>query len=166
MRAIKYFSIILFMCVLASCTKEVPERNKKVIKSSEGVLVASTITGFVDAYNQNDLESAASLLDDNYKGIVADSEETVNAKTTINELKHYRKQYPEGKWEIEIEEVFVSGDYAYTITKASFLVPGPIQGSVNPIFSERSIRILKKQKDDTWKIYRYIAAPTLSHDTN
>jgi hypothetical protein len=166
MRTAKYIFIALSLFLLSSCTKDVPERNKKVVKSSEEVSVSSAISGFIDAYNQNDMVLAATFLDDNYKGIIADSDETVNAQATINDLIRYRRQYPEGKWKIEIEELYMGSEYAYTMTKASFLIPGPVMGSVNPIYSERSIRILRKQKDDSWKIYRYIATPTFSYDSN
>jgi ketosteroid isomerase-like protein len=166
MRTVKYLSVILILVLLFSCTKEVPESNKKTAKSTEEVSVASTINGFIDAYNQNDLTLAASFLDTDYKGIVADSDDTINAGSTLNELKEYHKQYPEGKWEIKIEEIYVGSEFAYVMTKSSFMTPGPPIGNINSIYSERSIRILKKQKDDGWKIFRYIATPTFSYDAN
>jgi ketosteroid isomerase-like protein len=156
---------LFLLIILVSCTKEVPENNKKIAKSTEEVSAVSTINGFIDAYNQNDIALASTFLDIDYKGVVADSDDTINARSTIDELKQYRKQYPGGKWEIEIEEIYISGEFAYTMTKASFFTPGPVIGSVNPIYSERGIRILKRQKDDGWKIFRYIATPIFSYDT-
>ena len=74
------------------------------------------------------------------------------------------KHYPDGKWNIKCEEVNISGEFAYVMTIGSFMVLDPIENKIIPVYSERSIRILKKQKERTWKIFRYIAVPTFTYE--
>jgi ketosteroid isomerase-like protein len=74
------------------------------------------------------------------------------------------KHYPNGKWNIKCEEVNISGEFAYIMTIGSFMVFDPVEKKINPVYSERSIRILKKQKDGAWKIFRYIAVPAFTYD--
>jgi len=160
-------NLIFFLPVilLFSCTKEVPENNKKIIRSVDDVSISKTIDGFFSSYNSSNFDSLAFYLDADYKGFIADSDDAVGPQSTINDLKQFRRRYSEGKWEYKIEEINTSGDFAEVLTTASFMMPGPAKGSLNPAYSERSIRILKKQKDDGWKIFRYIAIPTFSYDS-
>ncbi len=156
------FSLLL----LYSCTKEVPEGGKKGAKTSDDVSISKTIEGFFNSYNSNNFDSLAVMFDVDYKGFIPDSDDAVAVLSTINDLKQYRRRYPDGKWEYKIEEINSGGEYAEVLTTASFMMPGPASGKLNPTYSERSIRILKKQKDDGWKIYRYMAIPTFSYDSN
>jgi hypothetical protein len=50
------------------------------------------------------------------------------------------------------------------MTIGSFMVSDPIENKIIPVYSERSIRILKKQKEGTWKIFRFIAVPTFTYE--
>jgi ketosteroid isomerase-like protein len=150
--------------IFTSCTKDVPETEKKLLKSYEEKYVRETIQNFTSAYNSNDIEKAVSCFEADYKGIVGDAEEITGTDAVRNDLVQYRKQYPEGQWEITIDEITVSGDLAYVFTSGSFLMPDPIEHKMNPVYSERALRILKKQKDDGWKIFRYLAAPTFTYD--
>ena len=43
-------------------------------------------------------------------------------------------------------------------------MPDVIEKNLNPIYSEKGIRILKKQKDGSWKIYRYVSTPIFTYD--
>ncbi|MFA7228578.1 MAG: nuclear transport factor 2 family protein [Melioribacteraceae bacterium] len=161
----RYFIVILSIgFFLTSCTKEVPETEKKQLKSYEEKNVRQTIENFTAAYNSNDIEKAVSFFESDYKGTVGDSEEITGLEALKNDLIQYRKQYAEGSWEINIEEIGISGEQAYVLTNSSFLMPDPIERKLNPIYSERAIRILKKQKNDGWKIYRYLATPTFTYD--
>ncbi len=159
-------SILLLILVMISCTKEVPEGTKKISKSADEVNAAKTVEDFFTAYNSNDVEKAISYCDTDYKEAIPDSDDVVGIDGLRNDLVRYRKQYPDGKWEIKIEEVTASGDFAYVMSKGSFMMPSPIAGNINPNYSERSIRILKRQKEGKWKIFRYIGVPTFSYDDN
>lgn len=161
MRKLIFTSLLL---ILSACTKEVPETEKKLSKSIEEKFLIETIDNFISAYNANEIEKAISYFDTNYKGFTTDSDDIEGVDALRNDLIHYRKQYPDGKWEIKYEEVTVAGEFAYVLTSSSFLMPDPIEGKMNPIYSERAIRILKKQKSDGWKIYRYMATPMFSYD--
>lgn len=158
------FLILSLLIIISACTKEVPESEKRLTKSIEETSIRNAIENFAAAYNSNDIEAAILFFDRDYRGIVADSEDIVGLDALKNDLLQYRKQYPEGKWEIKIDELNVFGDFAYALCSGSFLMPDPIEKKMNPIYSERSIRIFKKQKDDGWKIFRYAAMPTFSYD--
>lgn len=161
MRKLLFASLLLIM---ASCTKEVPETEKKTSKLSEEKNALESVENFVAAYNSNDIAKAVTFFTADYKGIVADSDEVLGLDALKDDLSQYRKQYPEGKWELKIDEVHVSGELAYIFTSGSFLMPDPVEGKMNPIYSERAIRILKKQKNDGWKIFRYMATQMFSYD--
>ena len=159
-------SFLLLVIGIIACTKEVPEGTKKISKSAEEITAAIIVEDFFVAYNSNDVEKAISFCDADYKEVLPDSDDVVGINGLRNDLARYRKQYPEGKWEIKIEETIVSGEFAYVMSKESFLMPAPVAENMNPIYSERSIRILKRQKDNKWKIFRYIGVPTFSYDNN
>lgn len=165
MKAIKFLTVFTLAAILISCTKEVPENAKKAIKTADDVSITKTIDEFFTCYNSNNIDSLTYYLDSEYKGFIPDSDDAVGALSTINDLKQYRKRYPDGLWQYKIEEINVGGDIAEVLTTASFMRPGPVSGKLNPIYSERSIRILRRAKDDGWKIYRYIAIPTFSYDS-
>jgi ketosteroid isomerase-like protein len=151
--------------LFSACTKQVPEGEKKLSRVSEEKIVEQTIMNFIEAYNANDIEKAVSFFERDYKGIFSDSEEDVIGLDMLrNDLVNYRKQYPNGKWEIKIEEIIISGEIACVFTSGSFSMPDPIEERMSPIYSERAIRILKKQKNDGWNIFRYLATPTFSYD--
>ncbi|MEJ5351217.1 MAG: nuclear transport factor 2 family protein [Melioribacteraceae bacterium] len=159
----KYLSLILILFITA-CTKEVPESEKKIAKTADEEAIRKLIDHFYTAYNSGDIETAVTLIDENYKGIAADSEDVVGVEALTKELYQYRKEYPEGKWEINIEELTVQNDLAYVIINGSFFVPGPAIDKMNPIYSERSIKILKKDKNEGWKIFRSLSVPTLTYN--
>ncbi|PKL83053.1 MAG: hypothetical protein CVV24_06930 [Ignavibacteriae bacterium HGW-Ignavibacteriae-3] len=151
---------------LSSCTKEVPETEKKLVKSLDEKYVRETIENYTASYNSNDIEKAVSLFEQDYKGTTGDAEDVVGVEALRNDLIQYRRQYPEGKWQININEINISGELAYVFTTGSFLMVDPIENKMNPVYSERTIKILKKQKNDGWKIYRSLAAPTFTYDKN
>lgn len=162
----RFLSIMSLMLMLISCTKEVPEGTKRVSKSADEINAARIVEDYFAAYNSNDIEKAISFCDSDFKEVLPDSDDVVGIDGLKNDLALYKKQYPEGKWEISIEEVMVSGDLCYVMAKGSFMMPGISTENMNPVYSERSIRILKRQKDNKWKIFRYIAVPTFTYDKN
>jgi len=157
-------AILMFLVLITSCTKDVPETEKKIIKTADEDNARKTIQNFVDAYNVNDLEKAMSFFDYDYKGVVADSDDLAGVAALRQELTNSQKKFPEGKWEIIIDEINISGEFTYLICNSSFLMPDVIEKKLNPIYSEKSIRILKKQKDGSWKIYRYVSTPIFTYD--
>lgn len=162
----RYLSFLLIIVFAVSCTKEVPEGTKKISKSADEVSAEKTVKDYFDAYNSTDIEKAISFCDPDFKEVLPDSDDIVKIEGLKNDLLRYQKQYPKGKWDVTYEEVTVSGDMGYVMTKGSFMMPGIKAGSMNPVYSERSIRILKRQKDGKWKIFRYIAVPTFTYDNN
>jgi len=138
--------------------------KKKISKSVEETNVISTIDNFISAYNSNDIEKAVTFLDLNYKGVVTDSDNVVDILEAKNALYSLMNHYPDGKWKVKCEEVNISGEFAYVMTIGSFMVLDPIENKIIPVYSERSIRILKKQKEGSWKIFRYIAVPAFTYE--
>lgn len=159
----RYVSILLII-ILAACTKEVPESEKKLAKTVDESAVREVIDHYYTAYNTGDIETAVTLCDESYKGIAADSDDVNGIEALKDELYQFRKEYPEGKWEINLDELVVQSDLAYVIINGSFLMPDPIQKKMNPIYSERSIKILRRNKTEGWKIYRSFSVPTFSYD--
>ncbi|NJD22262.1 MAG: hypothetical protein FIA82_06275 [Melioribacter sp.] len=155
---------LTILILITSCTKDVPETEKKITKTTDEDNARKTIQNFVDAYNINDLEKAMSFFDSDYKGVVADSDDLAGVEALSQELVNSQKKFPEGKWELMIDEVNISGEFAYLICSGSFLMPDVIEKKSNPVYSEKSIRILKKQKDGSWKIYRYVSTPIFTYD--
>lgn len=158
----KLFSL-LFLLILISCTKEVPEAEKNISKSVEENQVREVVDKFYSAYNNNDIVTAISFCDSDYKGIATEADDVAGTSMLEDELYNFRKQYPEGKWKIVIEEVSVQNSLAYIITQGSFMVPDPVEGEA-PQYSERCIRILRHVKNEGWKIYRAFSVPMFSYD--
>ena len=157
-------SALTFFVLVTACTKDVPEAEKEMIRTADNDNARKAIQSFADAYNSNDLEKAFSFFDMDYKGVVADSDDLAGVDALRNEMINSQKRFPEGKWEIIIDEVNISGEFAYFICTGSFLMPDVIEKKLSPVYSEKSIRILKKQKDGSWKIYRYVSTPIFTYD--
>ena len=160
----KLIIVISVILITAGCTKQTPEGEKIISKSIEENNVINTIDSFISAYNFHDIEKSISFLDLNYKGVVVDSDNVIDISEAKNAFYNLMKHYPDGKWNIKCEEVNISGEFAYVMTIGSFMVSDPIENKIVPVYSERSIRILKKQKEGTWKIFRYIAVPTFTYE--
>jgi uncharacterized protein (TIGR02246 family) len=160
----KFFALILVLLSISACTKEVPEYEKKNIKTADEAAVRETIENYFAAYNAGDIESAAEYFDDNYKVISTDSLDVVGYENAKEDLLQYHKQYPKGKWDNKIEEITIADGYAIVISSGSFMLPDPLTEKPAPTYSERSIRVLKKDKNKMWKIYRYLSAPTFTYD--
>src|SRR3989339_347554 len=142
-------AILMFLVLITSCTKDVTETKKKKNKTADENKARKTIQNFFD---------------DDYKGVVADSDDLAGVAALRQELTNSQKKFPEGKWEIIIDEINISGEFTYLICNSSFLMPDVIEKKLNPVYSEKSIRILKKQRDGSWKIYRYVSTPIFTYD--
>lgn len=160
----KILSMLLLTVILFSCTKEVREDEKKSAKSADETAIREVIENYTTAYNAGDIETATEFFDTNYRAVVADSSDIIGTDDVREDLLQYRRQYPEGKWETKIEEVTIGDGYAYVFCASSFLMPHPIERKLSPIYSERSIRILRKEKNQGWKIFRFLATPTFTYD--
>lgn len=157
--------LLIISLIAISCTKEVPERERKSKESAEEINIRKTIDNYFSAYNAGDVETAADLLDQGYRGIVSDSVDINGIEEAKDDLLKYVRQYPKGQWDTKIEEITLGDGYAFVLCTSSFTIPGPVDGK-NPIYSERSMRVLKRDKIRGWKIFRYLAAPTFTYDDN
>ncbi|KAF0149936.1 MAG: hypothetical protein FD143_2660 [Ignavibacteria bacterium] len=155
---------ILLSFTFLSCTKEVRETERKSAKTADEVAIRELIENYTIAYNAGDIETAIEFIDINYRGVVADSSDIFGQDGLHEDLLQYRRQYPEGQWKTTIDEITIGDGYAYVLCSSSFLMPHPIEQKLSPIYSERSVRILKKEKPRGWKIYRYLATPTFTYD--
>jgi len=156
--------IITILLIIAGCTKQRSEGEKEISKPNDENNVITTINGFISAYNSHNIEKAVSYLDLDFKGVVADSDNVVGVAEARNAFYSLMNHYPEGKWNIKCEEINISGEFAYVMTVGSFMVLDPVENKIIPIYSERSIRILKRQKEGIWKIFRYIAVPSFTYE--
>jgi ketosteroid isomerase-like protein len=163
MKRIIYAFLLIFI-LITNCTKEVPEAERKLSKSVDEARVRNVIEKFVASYNSGDVRAASEQYDENFQEITSDSLDVVGIESVRTELIGYQRQYPDGKWQIKIDEVIISDGYAFAICSSSFLMPDPVEKRMNPIHSERSIRILRRDRNGSWKIFRYLALPTYSYD--
>jgi len=158
----KLFSSLLFLIFISGCTKEVPESDRKLVKTIDETTIHKIIENYYTSLNAGDIETAVSLHDSEFKAAIQDEDSTINFEQFENELYELRDQYLDGKWDFEVEEVSAQNDIAYVITKASFFLPDSIGIESSPVYSERSIRILKKNKPDGWKIFRVFSVQIFS----
>lgn len=163
MARLTLFSFLLAF-TFSACTKEVREDEKKAAKTADEAAIREVIENYTTAYNAGDIETAVEFFDINYRGVVADSADIIGQDAIREDLLQYRRQYPEGKWKTRIEEITISDGYSYVLCASSFLMPNPIEQKLSPIYSERSIRILKKEKNQGWKFFRFLATPTFTYD--
>jgi ketosteroid isomerase-like protein len=159
----KYAPLFLLI-ILFSCTKEIPESNRKISKSAQENSVRAVVENYFLAFNNQDVESALFFIDPDYRGVVYDSSDIVGADALFADLSKNKNLFDGGKWSNEIEEIIVSGGIAYVRAASSFLKYDPIEKKDNPVYSEKSFRILRKQKDDSWKIFRYIAVNSFTFE--
>lgn len=160
----KYVPLLLLV-IIFGCTKEIPESNRKISKSAQENSVREAVENYFLAFGNQDIESALFFIDTDYRGVVYDSSDITGADALFADLSKNKNLFDGGKWSNEIEEIIVSGSIAYVRAKSSFLKYDPIEKKDNPVYSEKSFRILRKQKDESWKIFRYIAVNSFTFDT-
>jgi ketosteroid isomerase-like protein len=153
----RIFFAVTMALLLSACTKEVPENDKKLTKSVDEKNIQETIDNYYSALNSGDIEKAASFVDYNFRGVLQDMSEIIGINSFTNNLRLAQKKFLGWKWEIKFNEINVFGDYAYSITSASILVNNKAIKKLNDVCSEKAIRILKRQKNGGWKIFRFIA---------
>lgn len=162
----RFLIILLGVALITSCTKDVPENEKKIARTINESDVRTAIENFTNNYNSGNLEAAAAFLSDDYKAIIPDSDEAINKENYIKEITLLNQQYPDGKWEVKIEEIVLGEDLAIATVLSSFMLPNPIENNMAPSYSERSLKILKKIKNDGWKIIRSSSVPTFTYEEN
>ena len=159
-----FFMIFLFAIIISSCTKNVPETEKKIATSVDEKNAGETILNFATAFNENNIEKAVSFFDLDYKGVVSDSDDLAGIDALRNDLDHIRQLYPDGKLEVSIDEGNTSADFAYFICTSSYMATDIIEKKLSPVYSEKSIKILRKGKEGSWKIYRSVSTPIFTYD--
>jgi ketosteroid isomerase-like protein len=160
----KIFIFLLLTVFAVSCTKEVPETEKKSSKATYEKDIRKIIETYAQNFNSGNAEDAFMLFAEDFKAVVPDSDNTLDLTTYKDNLKGFRKQYPEGKLQIAIEEVLVSEELGTVQLFTSFMVPDVLNGKLAPAYSERSIIVLRKIKYDGWKIIRSLGTPAFSYD--
>ena len=103
------------------------------------------------------------MFTDDYIGSYPQDDDVIGTDKMANDLSNYMKQYPGGVWKIDINEIGVSGDQAFARVTSTFSMPKDNNGGVAPIYSEKSLKILKRVKDNTWLIYRSMSFPAYTY---
>lgn len=160
----KIFILILLTIFAASCTKEVPETEKKTSKATYEKDIRKVIETYADNFNAGNSEEAFVLFAEDFKAVVPDSDNALDLSAYKDNLKRFKKQYPAGKLQITIEEVFVSEELGTVQLFTSYMAPDVLDGKLAPVYSERSIVLFRKIKYDGWKIIRSLGTPTFSYD--
>lgn len=158
-RNLKYFLFLLV--ILSACTKEIPEAERRQDKNIEQSAVRAAIQNWETAYNSGDLESALDFYEVDFRAMLADSNDIVGRDELARDLNQFLTQYPGGKWKINIDEINTAGDLAYVLYNGVFTSGDDLN---NPLYSERGIKILKKNKIGGWKFFRSMSMPVFSYD--
>jgi ketosteroid isomerase-like protein len=160
----KIFILLLLTIFAVSCTKEVPETEKKSSKATYEKDIRKIIETYADNFNAGKTEDSFILFSEDFKAVVPDSDNALDLTTYKDNLKRFKKQYPTGKLQITIEEVFLSEELGTVQLFTSYLAPDVLDGKLSPVYSERSILIFRKIKYDGWKIIRSLGTPAFSYD--
>ena len=159
----KFIPFILLLVIAASCTKEVPESEKKIAKTTSEKEIKDLIEKFVTSFNSGEFEKLPLYFTSDYGGYIPDSDSALSSTEYQNELQKFHARYPDGKLLVNIENVYVSEDLAAVQTFSSFMTYDPIEGKLSPASSERSIKLLRKTKNEGWKIFKSLSIPAFSY---
>jgi len=160
----KLFLFISTIIFVVSCTKEVPETEKKLTKAVNEAEISKIIQDFQSSINSNDINAAINFLTEDFSSFVPDCDTAIDLYTFKNNLTLFKKQYPNGLIKIDIEEIFVSEELASVQTFTSYMNRDPVEEKMNPVYSERSIKLLRKQKLGSWKFFRMLSTTAYSYD--
>lgn len=154
-----YISASIF--IFTYCTKEIPEAERKTPRTEEARL-KKTIELWADFYNNGDLENLINLYTDDYVESMPNDNDIIGIDKIRSELSQYMSQYTGGKWKLTVEEIQVSEDFAFARINGEFEMNyGKLPTT---IYSERSLKIFKKQKNTGWKLYRTMRIPSFTYD--
>ncbi len=157
-------TLFILVIIFSSCTKEVPESEKKIVKTTNENEVRALINNYSSYFNSGDIKASLTVFSEDYSEYIPDTDNPVDLTVLENNLLNFRSQNPEGKLSITIEEVFVADELAAAQTFTSYLIPDPVEGKMNPVYSERSMKLLRKTKTTGWKIFRSLSSTAFSYD--
>jgi hypothetical protein len=144
-------SLILFA---AACTKEIPENEKKSSKSPDEKIINDLLENYFSSINSDNIGKAVLLVDADYREISSDGNNIIGTNSLQNFLNKQTSSM--GKWKIKVEETNVSGEFAFVISEDTFISSNSNLKNHNSAYTIHAIRIMKKQKNDGWKIFRCV----------
>lgn len=161
----KIYVLLLLSLLFYSCTKEVPETEKKLSRTVSTNEIKQLFENFTSDVNSNNLDKIDSYFDGDFSSFVQDADSAVDLNSYKTNLVNFQKQYPAGKLQTNIEDIFVSEDLAAAQVFVSYMINDPVEKGMSPVYSERSIKLLRKSKiDNSWKIFRSLSTPAFSYD--
>ena len=156
--------LFAFLFLLSSCTKEVPESEKKTTKYIVDFEVRKVIDNISTHFNSREIDSALTSFSKDYSEFVPDADSARSLNVLKNDWQNFISQNPKGEMQTIIEDVFVSEGLAAVQTFTSYMVINPLDGKLIPAYSERSIKLLRNSKDENWKIFRSLSSTAFSYD--
>lgn len=127
--------------------------NIVLAQQADVIAIKNELNKWMRAYNQKDLNNAVSIFAENYIGFYAGHEDqTVNSIKDQYE-KVFKNKYLKATFSMEVIEIETSGDLAYVSVKQKWAFKPSISDKAQFAY-EKSILIMKKQKDGNWKIIR------------
>ena len=161
----KIYVLLLLSLFFYSCTKEVPETEKKLSRTVSTNEIKQLFENFTSDVNSNNLDKIDSYFEGDFSSFVQDADSAVDLNSYKTNLVNFQKQYPSGKLQTNIEDIFVSEELAAAQVFVSYMINDPVEKGMNPVYSERSIKLLRKSKtDNSWKIFRSLSTPAFSYD--
>ncbi len=156
--------LFILLIIFSSCTKEVPESEKKIVKTTNENEVRSIIEDYFSYFNSGNINASLAVFAEDYSEYIPDADTPIDLTALENNLLNFRSQNPEGKLSVAIEDVFAADELAAVQVFTSYLIPDPVEGKMNPVYSERSIKLLRKNKNTGWKIFRSLSSTAFSYD--
>ena len=153
-------SIVMFV---SACTKEVPETGKKLTKEIGEKEINEIFDQFTSNFNDGRLDSAFSFYSQDFTAYGPHFDSTVNLEKFTDDIKSYRMQNADKKLIIKIEDISLSEELAAVQSLDSFYAFDPVENKMVPVFSEKSIWLLKKNKSGNWKIFKVLSAQIESY---
>ena len=158
------FVFIIGTILLTACTKEVPETEKKSTRSANENDIRNLFLTLESSYNDGVFEKTISEYTNDFCAYDPDSDSSVNLIDYKNELAGYKNRNQESRLKINIEGIFISDDLAAVQTFSSFMMYNPIEKKYSATSSRRSINLLRKIRNDGWKIFRSLSIPAYSYE--
>jgi uncharacterized protein (TIGR02246 family) len=142
-------ALLTILFILFACSTEQKADNSTEINS-----LRSVSTDIVRAWNEGDYEGFVKYMDDEAT-LMPQNTSSIKGLEAIREL--YKGSFENMEFEVRqtIDEIQVFGDYAYEIGAwEGSIIPKDGSDVVN--YNNKTITIYKKDKDGSWKIFRWM----------
>jgi hypothetical protein len=145
--------IIILLITLSACTKEVPDRAKR-LEESEEKNSESIIKLWYENINENNFTDAGNLLADNYSETGYNRVE-IKGKTFAEKYwREFKSKNPDVEFLFSMDNLEMGANF--TFAQLNITLKDSVTGNTTNL---KSLKILIKDKEGNWKIYRSFEFP-------